>query len=69
MPNPIHAPTMKMIFDLYLNKNWDCQKIENYLTEQGVLTPRQVLGVKNEGSIWHESAAGIILKKRIIRAI
>jgi DNA invertase Pin-like site-specific DNA recombinase len=62
VPNPIHAPTVKMIFDLYLHKNWGWQKIANYLTEQGIPTPRQVLGAKNAGNVWHESAVEIILK-------
>lgn len=62
VPNPIHAPTVQLIFRLYLHENWGWQKIANYLTDKGIPTPRQVLGAKNAGVIWHETAVKTILK-------
>ncbi|MDU4695847.1 MAG: recombinase family protein [Paenibacillus sp.] len=64
VPNPIHAPTVQLIFRLYLQENWGWQKIANYLTDKGIPTPRQVLGAKNAGKIWHETAVKIILNNR-----
>jgi DNA invertase Pin-like site-specific DNA recombinase len=61
VPNPLHAPTAKLIFDLYLNQGWGTQKIANYLTSQGVPTPRKVLVAKNAGNRWHQSAINSIL--------
>lgn len=41
------ADTVRLIFDLYVNKNWGTQKICNYLTELGVKPPR--------GEYWSEA--------------
>lgn len=61
MSNALHAPTVKLIFDLYLNKGMGMQAIANYLTEKEVPTPRAVLGAKNAGTVWQQSAVKLIL--------
>ena len=37
---PTEADIVRRIFDLYNNDGWGYKKIANYLTEQGVPTPR-----------------------------
>lgn len=61
VPNPIHAPTVQFIFDLYLNKGMGQQGIANYLTERGIQTPRAVLGAINAGTVWQQTAVKMIL--------
>ncbi|GEB32186.1 recombinase family protein [Brevibacillus parabrevis] len=62
VPNPLHAPTVKLIFRLYLEEGWGMQKIANYLNAHNIPTPRSVLGAKNAGDKWHDTAVKIILK-------
>lgn len=61
VPNVTHAPTVKLIFDLYLRKGMGMQAIANYLTDKKVPTPRAVLGAKNAGTVWQQSAVKLIL--------
>lgn len=64
VPNELHAPTVQLIFRLYLKENWGWQKIANYLTDKKVPTPRTIIGAKNAGNVWHETAVRIILQNR-----
>lgn len=41
VPNPVHAPTVKLIFDLYLNNGMGVQAIANLLDERGILPSRR----------------------------
>jgi site-specific DNA recombinase len=61
VPNVTHAPTVKLIFDLYLSKGMGMQAIANYLTDKKVPTPRAFLGAKNAGTVWQQNAVKIIL--------
>lgn len=44
IPSVVHAPTVQLIFDLYLNKGMGVQAIANYLNDElGVLPSRMTL--------------------------
>ncbi|HZG56679.1 recombinase family protein [Paenibacillus sp.] len=59
VPNPIHAPTVQLIFDLYLNKGMGVQAIANYLNDElGVLPSR-----KNTKK-WYDSSIRLMLTNR-----
>lgn len=59
VPNPVHAPTVQLIFDLYLNKGMGVQAIANYLNDElGVLPSR-----KNSKK-WYDSSIRLILTNR-----
>ncbi len=45
---PTEAETVRNIFDLYNNKGWGYKKIANYLTEQGIPTPRMATAIRKE---------------------
>lgn len=62
--NPQHAETVRLIYRLYLYEGWGWYKIANYLTDQKVPSPRRVIGAKNGGDVWHESAVRVILQNR-----
>ncbi|NKI21478.1 recombinase family protein [Paenibacillus dendritiformis] len=59
IPNAIHAPTVQLIFDLYLNKGMGVQAIANYLNDElGVLPSR-----KNTKK-WYDSSIRLMLTNR-----
>ncbi|MCG7317905.1 recombinase family protein [Brevibacillus laterosporus] len=59
VPNPVHATTVQLIFDLYLNKGMGVQAIANYLNDElGVLPSR-----KNSKK-WYDSSIRLILANR-----
>ncbi|SDO18609.1 Site-specific DNA recombinase [Paenibacillus sp. yr247] len=64
VPNPQHAETVRLIYRLYLHEGWGWQKIANYLTDKKIPSPRMLIGAKNAGTIWHETAVKIILQNR-----
>ncbi|QSO50154.1 recombinase family protein [Alicyclobacillus curvatus] len=64
VPNPQHAQTVRLIYRLYLYEGWGWQKIANYLTDKKVPSPRRLMGAKNAGHAWHETAVKIILSNR-----
>lgn len=43
---------------------WGWQKIANYLTDKKIPSPRKLIGAKNAGSVWHETAVKLILLNR-----
>ena len=45
---PTEAEVVRQIFDLYNNQGWGYKKIANYLTEQGVPTPRMSEQLRKE---------------------
>ncbi len=45
---PTEAETVRRIFDLYSNAGWGYKKIANYLTDQGVPTPRMSERMRKE---------------------
>ena len=45
---PTEAETVRKIFDLYNNAGWGYKKIANYLTDQGVPTPRMSERMRKE---------------------
>ena len=47
---PTEAETVRRIFDLYSNAGWGYKKIANYLTDQGVPTPRMSERMRKEAS-------------------
>ena len=51
---PAEAEVVRKIFDLYNNGGWGYKKIANYLTEQGIPTPRmaQQMRRESEGGDW-----------------
>lgn len=58
VPNPVHAPTVQLIFDLYLNKGMGVQAIANYLNEKGILPSRK------NAKKWYDSSVRLILTNR-----
>lgn len=58
VPNVVHAPTVQLIFDHYLNKGMGVQAIANYLNDEGVLPSR-----KNTKK-WYDSSIRLILTNR-----
>ncbi|MED4599678.1 recombinase family protein [Paenibacillus validus] len=59
VPNPVHALTVQLIFDLYLNKGMGVQAIANYLNDElGVLPSR-----KNTKK-WYDSSIRLMLTNR-----
>ena len=54
---PTEAEVVRRIFDLYNNSGWGYKKIANYLTEQGVPTPRMSEQMRKE-------AAGDVSKRK-----
>lgn len=58
VPNPVHAPTVQLIFDLYLNKGIGVQAIANFLDEKGILPSRK------KNNKWHDSSIRLILTNR-----
>lgn len=58
VPNPVHAPTVQLIFDLYLNKGIGVQAIANFLDEKGILPSRK------KSNKWHDSSIRLILTNR-----
>ena len=47
---PTEAETVRKIFDLYNNAGWGYKKIANYLTDQGVPTPRMSERMRKEAA-------------------
>lgn len=47
---PTEAETVRRIFDLYSNAGWGYKKIANYLTDQGVPTPRMSERMRKEAT-------------------
>ena len=47
---PTEAATVRQIFDLYSNAGWGYKKIANYLTDQGVPTPRMSERMRKEAA-------------------
>ena len=47
---PTEAATVRQIFDLYNNAGWGYKKIANYLTDQGVPTPRMSERMRKEAA-------------------
>lgn len=47
---PTEAETVRRIFDLYSNAGWGYKKIANYLTDQGVPTPRMSERMRKEAA-------------------
>ena len=47
---PTEAETVRKIFDLYSNAGWGYKKIANYLTDQGVPTPRMSERMRKEAA-------------------
>ena len=47
---PTEAETVRRIFDLYNNAGWGYKKIANYLTDQGVPTPRMSERMRKEAA-------------------
>ncbi|MGM0712529.1 recombinase family protein [Brevibacillus parabrevis] len=60
-----HTKTVRKIFHLYLHEEWGWFKINNYLSDNGVPTPRAVSGASNAGVRWHQSSVKTILKNII----
>ncbi|MBU5443553.1 recombinase family protein [Paenibacillus sp. MSJ-34] len=58
VPNTEQALTVKLIFDLYLNKNMGYLAIANYLNEKGIPSSRK------NGQKWHDSSVRILLSNR-----
>lgn len=59
VPNVVHATTVQLIFDLYLNKGMGVQAIANYLNDElGILPSR-----KNTKK-WYDSSIRLILTNR-----
>ncbi|GFN31668.1 recombinase family protein [Paenibacillus xylaniclasticus] len=58
VPNPVHAPTVQLIFNLYLNEGMGVQAIANYLNDKGILPSRK------NGTKWHDSSLRLILTNR-----
>ncbi|MBE1446157.1 recombinase family protein [Paenibacillus sp. OAS669] len=58
VPSPVHAPTVQLIFDLYLNKGMGVQAIANFLDEKGILPSRK------KSNKWHDSSIRLILTNR-----
>lgn len=58
VPNPVHAPTVQLIFDLYLNKGMGVQAIANYLNEKSILPSRK------KSNKWHDSSIRLMLTNR-----
>ncbi|MBY9077135.1 recombinase family protein [Paenibacillus sp. HN-1] len=58
VPNPVHASTVQLIFDLYLNKGIGVQAIANFLDEKGILPSRK------KSQKWHDSSIRLILTNR-----
>lgn len=51
VPSRVHAPTVKLIFDLYLNKGMGVQAIANFLNEKGILPSRKKSNKLHDSSI------------------
>ena len=47
---PTEAEIVRQIFDLYNNQGWGYKKIANYLTEQGIPTPRMSEQMRKEAA-------------------
>ena len=47
---PTEADIVRQIFDLYNNQGWGYKKIANYLTEQGIPTPRMSEQMRKEAA-------------------
>ena len=47
---PTEAATVRQIFDLYSNAGWGYKKIANYLTDEGVPTPRMSERMRKEAA-------------------
>lgn len=47
---PTEAEIVRKIFDLYNNQGWGYKKIANYLTEQGIPTPRMSEQMRKEAA-------------------
>ena len=47
---PTEAEIVRQIFDLYNNQGWGYKKIANYLTEQGIATPRMSEQMRKEAA-------------------
>ena len=47
---PTEAATVRQIFDLYNNAGWGYKKIANYLTDEGVPTPRMSERMRKEAA-------------------
>ena len=47
---PTEAEIVRQIFDLYNNQGWGYKKIANYLTEQGIPTPRMSEQMRREAA-------------------
>ena len=48
---PTEAATVRQIFDLYSNAGWGYKKIANYLTDEGVPTPRMSERMRKEAAV------------------
>lgn len=64
VPNEEFATIVKTIYELYLDKHWGFQKIANYLTDEGIPTPRTIRKAKNASDIWQENTVEGILRNR-----
>lgn len=58
VPNLDSGGTVKLIFDLYLNKGLGVQAIANYLNEKGIRPSRR------KSQKWYDSSVRLILKNR-----
>lgn len=58
VPNPVHAPTVQLIFNLYLNQGMGVQAIANYLDDKGILPSRK------NAKKWYDSSIRLILTNR-----
>ena len=68
---PTDAEVVRMIFDLYNNKGWGYKRIANYLTKQGIPTPRmsECLRKEAEGEAYnrvHKAAWSIVSIQSIL---
>ncbi|MED4039402.1 recombinase family protein [Niallia taxi] len=63
--DPETSIIVKKIFQLYLVEGWGIYKICNYLTNQGIPTPRKIAKAKNAGELWHQNTVKIILTNEV----
>ncbi|MBO9599208.1 MAG: recombinase family protein, partial [Cohnella sp.] len=59
VPNSTHAPTVQLIFDLYLNKGMGVQAIANYLNDELGVPPSRKRSKK-----WYDSSIRLLLTNR-----
>ena len=65
---PTEAETVRRIFDLYSNAGWGYKKIANYLTDQGVPTPRMSERMRKEAAGKKTKREAIFISARSGRA-